>query len=130
MYSRRNVISYLVCRWLVDRKPSLAFNPVIKRVLEYCFQDWVNWKAQDTMVSVDKQTEEIKQQWTKEDNEKIVKRAQQMFPDSKVSLHNNTGAVLIEHPADGSKAQSLLGGPIEIRAPWTLNPGSSADGDK
>jgi hypothetical protein len=27
-------------------------------------------------------------------------------------------AQIIEHPPDGSKAQDLLGGTMEIRAPW------------
>lgn len=122
MYSRVNVASYLVCRWLVERDSSLAFNPIIKRILENCFQDWVNWKTQDTMRSVDKQTEEIKEQWKKEDNEKIVERAKEMFPDAKVSLYDeDRGAVLIEHPPDGSIAQSLLGGAMEIRSPWLIN---------
>ena len=120
MYSRVNVASYLICRWLIEWKPSLGNHPIIKRILENCFQDWVNWKTQDTMLSVDKQVEEIKEKWQAEDNEKIVKKAQEMFPEATVSLHNETGAVLIEHPPDGSHAQDLLGGAMEIRSPWTL----------
>lgn len=122
MYNRYNVACYLICKWLIERRPSLALNPLIKQILENCFQDWVNWKTADTMDSVDRQVEQIQGQWKKEDNEEIVKKAQEMFPEAKVSLHNeNTGAVLIEHPSDGSMAQSLLGGAVEIRAPWTLD---------
>ena len=127
MYSRRNVIYYLVCRWLVDRNPSLALHPLIKRILENCFQDWVNWKTQDTMLSVDKQAEDLKKQWQAEDNAKVVEKAQEMFPEATVSLHNETGAVLIEHPPDGSHAQDLLGGAMEIRAPWTLTQDSTPE---
>lgn len=111
-----------------QRDSSLAFNPIIKRILENCFQDWVNWKTQDSLSNADRQVEEIKTQWKKEDNEKIIERAKEMFPDAKVSLYDEErGAVLIEHPADGSLAQSLLGGAMEIRSPWMLSPDGPSD---
>lgn len=122
VYNRLNVACYLICKWLIERNSSLALNPIIKRILEECFQDWVNWKTADTMDSVDRQTAQIQEQWKKEENQKIVEKAQEMFPDAKVSLHDeNTGAVLIEHPSNGSLAQSLLGGTLEIRSPWLLD---------
>lgn len=110
-------------------------------ILENCFQDWVEWKTQDTMASVDKQTEEIKKSWEAQEDEQTLRAAQQEFPDAKVSIvevpvsgntpvdNQREGAklkgVLIEHPPDESKAQSILGGPMEIRAPWTFAPGSN-----
>lgn len=128
MYNKLNVACYLVCKWLIERNPSLALNPWIKRILEECFQDWVNWKTAETMESVDQQAEQIKEQWKKEENQKIVEKAQEMFPDAKVSTHDvKTGAVLIEHPPNGSLAQSLLGGTLEIRSPWMLDTDSKEE---
>jgi len=72
-----------------------------------------------TMVSVDAQAETLKEQWRKEENEAILKRTQEKYPEAKVTLHNDNGAVLIEHPPDGSNAQSLLGGAMEIKSPWS-----------
>lgn len=122
VYNKLNVACYLVCKWLIERNPSLALNPWIKKILEECFQDWVKWKTAETMDSVARQVEAIKEQWQKEDNERIVEKVKEMFPNAKVSTHDEkTGAVLIEHPPNGSLAQSLLGGTIEIRSPWLLD---------
>jgi hypothetical protein len=89
--------------------------------MEHCFPDWVLWKTELTMEDVDAQTETLKEQWRKEDNEKVVEKVSKLFPDAEVSAHDEkTSAVLIEHPPDGSKAQELLGGTMEIRSPWSL----------
>jgi predicted metal-dependent phosphoesterase TrpH len=70
------------------------------------------------MEEVDKQVEEIKEEWKQEELQATLERAQEAFPEAEVSLHNDQGAVLIEHPPDGSKAQDLLGGAMEIKSPW------------
>jgi hypothetical protein len=72
------------------------------------------------MKDVDRQVEEIKETWKEQENQEIVKLFQEKLPEAKVTLHDPiTGAVLIEHPPDGSKAQDLLGGVMEIKSPWS-----------
>jgi hypothetical protein len=72
------------------------------------------------MQDVDRQVEEIKETWKEQENQKIVEHFQEKYPEAKVTLHDeNTGAVLIEHLPDGSNAQSLLGGAMEIKSPWS-----------
>jgi hypothetical protein len=95
-------------------------NRIVAQILEHCFQDWVQWKTESTMQDVDRQVEEIKETWKEQENQKIVEDFQERYPEAKVTLHDaNTGAVLIEHPPDGSEAQSLLGGAMEIKSPWS-----------
>lgn len=119
-YSLLNAIAYEVCRLLIEDKPSRKNNFIIALILKHCLEDWVAWKAEMVMADVDAQAEELKQQWLKEENEAIVKKFQNLFPDAKVTTHDaNTGAVFIEHPPDGSEAQSLLGGAMEIKSPWS-----------
>jgi hypothetical protein len=92
--------------------------------MDHCFPDWVEWKTELTMKSVDKQTDDIREQWRREDNEKVREKFSNFFSESEVTTHDeNTGAVLIEHPPDGSKAQDLLGGTMEIKSPWSLPEG-------
>jgi hypothetical protein len=88
--------------------------------MDNCFPDWVEWKTELTMKDVDRQTEDLKQQWRDAENESIRKKVSNIFSESEVTTHDeNTGAVLIEHPPDGSKAQDLLGGTMEIKSPWS-----------
>ena len=119
-YNRWNVCVYLVLKWMIEHRPGLANNPWVKLALANCFPDWVLWKTKVTMEGVDKQVEDIQTQWKKEELQATLAQAQSLYPDAKVTLHGDTGAVLIEHPPDGSQAQELLGGAMEIRAPWTL----------
>jgi len=118
-YNLLNALAYELCRLLVEDKPSRRTNVIIAAVLKHCLADWVEWKTEMTMVSVDAQAEALKEQWRKEENEAILKRTQEKHPEAKVTLHNDNGAVLIEHPPDGSNAQSLLGGAMEIKSPWS-----------
>ncbi len=71
-------------------------NPWLQRVHDYWFDFWVDWKTQITMDDVDRQVEEIQKQWADEEPKPII----------------------AEHEPDGSKAQELLGGTMEIKAPW------------
>lgn len=120
-YSLFNAIVYDVCLIVVDGKPLWRGNKWIKMIMDHCFPDWVEWKTKLTMKDVDRQTEEIKEQWQKEENQVIVEKFQEVYPEAKVTTHDKaTGAVLIEHPPDGSKAQELLGGAMEIKSPWSL----------
>jgi hypothetical protein len=119
-YNLLNAIIYEIVRILVDGGVLSKNNRIVAQTLEHCFQDWVQWKTELTMKDVDRQVEEIKETWKEQENQKIVEHFQERYPEAKVILHDaNTGAVLIEHPSDGSEAQSLLGGAMEIKSPWS-----------
>ncbi len=119
-YSLLNAIVYEVIRILIESGVLSKNNAIVAQILEHCFHDWVQWKTEMTMKDVDRQVEEIKETWKEQENQKIVEDFQERYPEAKVTLHDtNTGAVLIEHPPDGSEAQSLLGGAMEIKSPWS-----------
>ena len=119
-YNVLNAIVYDVLWRFCDSYPSLRSNTLVRMAMTHCFPDWVLWKTELTMKDVDRQTEELKEQWRDEENEAIREKVSNFFPDAKVTTHNEQGAVLIEHPPDGSKAQELLGGSMEIKSPWSL----------
>jgi uncharacterized iron-regulated membrane protein len=88
-------------------------------------------RIQAELKDVDKQAAEINQQWTQiEDAERTAQaeaaaaRIRQANPDATVSViqtamgEGTDTAILVEHPPDGSKAQDLLGGAMEIKSPW------------
>ena len=119
-YNLLNAIVYGILRVLTEHWPDLKRNPWVTRALAYCLPDWVEWKTENTMKGVDRQEEEVTKEWQEQDNQKVVEKFQEVYPEAKVTVHDsNTGAVLIEHPPDGSKAQDLLGGAMEIRSPWS-----------
>ena len=119
-YSLLNAITYEIVRVLIDGGILSKSNRIVARILAHCLQDWVQWKTESTMQDVDRQVEVIKETWKEQENQKIVEHFQERYPEAKVTLHDaNTGAVLIEHPPDGSKAQDLLGGAMEIKSPWS-----------
>ena len=119
-YNVFNAIVYDVLWRFCESYPSLRSNTLVKMAMAHCFPDWVLWKTELTTKDVDRQTESLKEEWQKEENEAIREKFQEAFPDAKVTTHNEQGAVLIEHPPDGSKAQELLGGAMEIKSPWSL----------
>ena len=119
-YNLLNAIIYEVLWRLCADHPSLRNNKLVKLLMDNCFPDWVEWSTEVTMADVDRQAEELKEEWRDEENEVVRERFQEAFPDAKVTTHNEQGAVLIEHPADGSEAQELLGGAMEIKSPWSL----------
>ena len=68
--TRAALINALLCelaKWLVQRKPALAFHPLIIRLLAWCKPDWEQWKVSETMKSVDSQTAALVEQWEKDD---------------------------------------------------------------
>lgn len=69
-------------------------------IRRHCFPDWVEWKTERTMKNVDKQIEDIQ-------------AIQQLEHDKKYVT-----PIVIEHEPDGSRAQDLLGGTLQIKAPW------------
>jgi len=75
----------------------LKTNYWIKLALRYCHEDWVLWKVENTLRSVDRDIEKIVEEWDRQEKPKYG---------------------LIEHKPDGSKAQELLGGAMEIKSTW------------
>ena len=105
--------------------------PIWKWAVEW-FIAWAReQRIQSELKDVDRQAEQIDQQWTQvEDAERtaraeaVAQRIQQANPDAAVSViqtavgEGTDAAILVQHPADGSKAQELLGGEIRIINPW------------
>lgn len=119
-YNAFNAIVYdFIWRFLPTMRHGL-----LKPVADYCFPDWVAWKTETTMKDVKKQAKVIHEQWQEEENQAVVEKFQEVYPEAKVTTHDkNTSAVLIEHPPDGSTAQDLLGGAMEVKSPWSDNRG-------
>jgi hypothetical protein len=104
MYNIWNAAAYEITNILIDFKKSLEMNPIIKQIRLYCFPDWVAWKTERTMKKVDIQIKQMQDEWKKEDYDKYVK------------------PIIKEHKPDGSKAQELLEGTLQITAPWYKGP--------
>jgi hypothetical protein len=112
------------------RLPSWA-QPIWKWAVEW-FITWAReQRIQAELKQVDEQVVEIDQQWTQVEDgawlaeaERMAARVQFEYPDAKVSVvpvtmgEGTDVAIFIEHPPDGSKAQEVLGGAMEIRNPW------------
>lgn len=86
---------YEVLRDFAEHYPILKKYKLIRLILRYCKHDWVLWKIDTTLNNVDRQVEKIKKEWEKAEEPK---------------------SIYIEHPKDGSKAQELLGGAMEIKS--------------
>jgi len=105
--------------------------PIWKWAVEW-FIAWAReQRIQAELKDVDEQVEKIDQPWTQiEDAERtaqaeaVAARIQFENPDATVSVIQTAvgeltdAAILIEHAPDGSKAQDLLGGAMEIKSPW------------
>ena len=115
----------------LGRRMPLWLQPVWKYLVEW-FVLWLReMKVQAELKDVDEQVVKIDQQWTQVEDgarvaeaERMAARVQFEFPDAKVSVvpvtqgEGKDVAIFIEHPSDGSKAQEVLGGAMEIRSPW------------
>lgn len=66
---------------------------IIRLILIYCKHDWVLWKIETTLITVDKQIDKIQKEWAKQEYPKTI---------------------YSELPPDGSRAQDLLGGEMRI----------------
>lgn len=88
-------LTYELVQEFVQHFVSLRQNKIIKQILIYCKEDWVLWKTELTLKKIDLEVEQLKKDWEKEEPPKFL---------------------IIEHTPDGSKAQQLLGGEIEIKS--------------
>ena len=102
-YNIWNAIAYEITNLLINHDTRWELNQWVQIIRRHCFLDWVEWKTERTMKNVDKQIDDLKQ----------------MMADSDRKLY--VEPIIIEHKPDGSKAQELLGGTLEIKAPWFDN---------
>lgn len=100
MYNIWNAAAYEITNVLLEYKASLKLNPLIKAIRLHCFSDWVAWKTERTMKNVDKQIAQLQKEMQIEHDEKYVT------------------PIIREHQPDQSNAQQLLGGTLQITAPW------------
>ena len=98
-YNRLNALVYeaiiFTCRFYPLRR-----NPWIRKILDYCLDDWSAFRAEVAMQEVDRQVIEIHEAWTREQKEKEK-------------------PIYSEEAPDGSEAQKLLGGSMRLTSPWT-----------
>ena len=88
-------LCYELIHGISEYYPNLKKYKLIKMLLNYCKHDWVLWRIESTLANVDKDINRLKRDWEAQESPK---------------------ATYIEHPPDGSKAQELLGGAMEIRS--------------
>ena len=100
MYNIWYASFYEITNILIDYNRSLQMNAWIKAIRAHCFPDWVAWKTERTMNKVDKQIEKLQQEMQIEHDKKYVT------------------PIIREHKPDDSKAQELLGGTLQMTAPW------------
>ena len=96
-YDPIKALIYEFLRGVSEGKPFLRGNLLVKAFMNGCFDDWTLWRTAVTMSDVDMQAASIVERWD---------------ADSEAEFE------LIEHAPDGSKAQDLLGGAMEIKASW------------
>lgn len=99
-YNVWNAIAYEVTNILIEFDPRWLNHWWIQLLRKNCIPDWVEWKTEQTLKKVDKQVEALQKSWKEEDDRLYVK------------------PIIREYAPDGSKAQDLLGGTIQITAPW------------
>lgn len=96
-YNFWNALIHELLLSLFELKPSLKHSPWIRKIFEWTRPDWVLWKVEQTILDVSEQAKKIVENWESQEPPKYQK---------------------IEQPPDGSKAQELLGGAIEIKSNW------------
>lgn len=88
-------LCYEIANDLGQYYPKLKTNKIIKLILKHCKHDWILWKVEATLDSVDRDIDRIKKEW---------------------DAQKKPTYTYVEHAPDGSKAQELLGGAIEIKS--------------
>lgn len=107
MYNKVNALIYELIIFLCRFYP-LKQKPWIRKILDYCLQDWAAFRAEVEIREVDKQVEELHKTWAEEEKQKQK-------------------PVYSEKEPDGSKAQELLGGEMRLTAPWMLDKREPSD---
>lgn len=96
-YSILNAVTYELLNGLIEIWPKLKLNPWVRAALNWCRADWVEWRTEQTLKDMDRQAQKIVKEWEAQEKPKYE---------------------IIEHKPDGSKAQDLLGGTMEIKSTW------------
>lgn len=121
-----NALLYELAKGLIERRPALAFHPLIIRLLAWCKLDWEEWKVSNTMKDVLKQTVQLTEQWERQEykdkEEVLVAQARELFPHAIiVPVEAAIPSIIITHEADDSASDAVkaLGG--EMRITYTLD---------
>jgi len=117
-----NALFYELAKWLIKRKPALAFSPLMIRLLAWCKPDWEQWKTEQTMKNVDSQAASLVEQWEKEEDkaksEQLLQKAKEQFPNAIVTIVPDAAvpSVMIIHEADENASDEVkaLGGEMRI----------------
>jgi hypothetical protein len=96
-YNIWNAVAYELLIELIEIWPKLKLNPWVRKALDWCRADWVEWRTEKTLEDVDRQAQEIVKEWEAQEKPKYE---------------------VIEHEPDGARAQDLLGGTMEIKSNW------------
>jgi hypothetical protein len=123
-----NALLYELAKWLIERRPALAFSPLMIRLLAWCRPDWEQWKTEQIMKSVDSQAAALVEQWEKEEDkvklEQSLEKAKEQFPNATVAIVPDAPvpSVMIIHEADenASDAVKALGGEMRIASSFSL----------
>ena len=121
-----NAFCYETGLWAAAKWPVLALQPWFKLLMEHCRPFWAEWKTQITLHAVDKQAEELVEQWEGEErqsrSEALATKAQELFPKATVTPVPGAPvpSVMIIHeaPPEASAEVKALGG--ELRITWQL----------
>lgn len=123
-----NALLYELAKGLIERRPALAFHPLIIRLLAWCKPDWEQWKVGQTMKSVDKQAVALVEQWEqkekKDEEDLLVAKAKALFPEATVEpIEAAVPSVMILHdaPPDASDAIKALGGEMRITSSFSID---------
>jgi hypothetical protein len=124
-----NALIYELAKWLIKRKPALAFSPLMIRLLAWCKPDWEQWKTEQTMKSVDSQAASLVKQWEKEEDkaesEQLLEKAKALFPNATVTIVPDAAvpSVMIIHEADENASDEVkaLGGEMRIASRFSID---------
>lgn len=101
-YNIWNAIAYEICQLLIQHDPEWRKNFIVKKILSHSFLDWVNWRTDKTMKTVDHQVKQI-----------------HFELDAQDEINRKNQIIYTEHEPNDSEAQQLLGGAIEIQSAWS-----------
>lgn len=101
-YSIWKAVSYEVTNILIDFDTKWEQNFWVKKVREHCFMHWVEWKTDRTMEQIDREIEDF-------------------HSEADYQMQLNIKRKIIEHEPNGSEAQELLGGAIQIKSAWSAH---------
>jgi hypothetical protein len=99
-YNRSNALIYELILFVSRFRPSIKNNSWIKKILENCRNDWVEFRTQIVMADLDKQVKDIHEAWLED------------------AYYKYLDSFYTEEKPDGSEAQELLGGAMRRTSWW------------